>query len=169
MSEKNINQSSECSAKTLIELLERLPRNFLFRGEARNYEESDAGKTPSSLYRIIKGIGNEKKALIESDQNTLAYHKKVYPGGKLAFEQQIPDIDILAYLRHFDQAVNVIDFSESPYVALYFACVQEMKAEEDGRIILLDKKKMKKIKKEDYPNSLPEGCQGYMNGLYARP
>ena len=154
MPEKNTSsQSPEHKAKTLIDLLEDLPLSFLFRGEGKLHDKKEEEKVTSSLYRKVQ----DSDQLLRRDRNTLAYHRQEYPGGEVVFDPKILDTDILAYLRHFDQAVNVIDFSESPQVALYFACATK-EEKSDGRLILLNRKweKMKRIKKEDYPDNLPE-------------
>ena len=62
------------------------------------------------------------------------------------------NIEILTDLRHFGSPTNLIDFSYSLYVALFFACNGEDK--EDGELILYStqgKNEVKDIDYEKYP------------------
>ena len=49
-------------------------------------------------------------------------------------------IEILAEIQHYGGDTNLIDFSESHLVALFFACSNEEHSEEDGQLIILDKR-----------------------------
>ena len=51
-------------------------------------------------------------------------------------------IEILAEIQHYGGDTNLIDFSESHLVALFFACSNEDHSKEDGQLIILDKRNL---------------------------
>ena len=59
------------------------------------------------------------------------------------------DIEILAELQHYGGETNLIDFSESFLVALFFACSNEGHNKKDGYLIILPKNDLEKIPNDD--------------------
>ena len=47
-----------------------------------------------------------------------------------------PDLQRLSVLQHHGAATGLLDFTESPLVALWFACEDE--PDEDGKLFILD-------------------------------
>ena len=60
--------------------------------------------------------------------------------------QQLSDLEILAELQHFGAATCLIDFSRSALVALWFACQQGSKGEENGKIYAVRHDDMVRLK-----------------------
>lgn len=99
----------------LIEQLNSLPNHFIYRGHA-NAE----WVLQSSLERIIgtKWSAEEAKKFEEfsllnfKPKFHLYDHENIIPDSKLAW---------LSIMQHYGVPTRLLDFTESPYVALYFA------------------------------------------------
>ncbi|MCK9395995.1 MAG: FRG domain-containing protein [Methylobacter sp.] len=110
MKEVKINSIEE-----LIEQLNSLPNHFLYRGHAN--AEWDL---QSSLERIIGIKWSTEKAKKFEELSLLQFkpkfhlydHENVIPDSKLAW---------LSIMQHYGVPTRLLDFTESPYVALYFA------------------------------------------------
>lgn len=103
------------SVAELIEQLNKLPNHFLFRGHA-----SAEWPLQSSLERIIGSKWSAEEAqkfeeysLAEFQSKSHLYDREnVKPDSKLAW---------LSTMQHYGVPTRLLDFTESPYVALYFA------------------------------------------------
>lgn len=110
MIEVDINSTEE-----LIETLNSLPNHFLYRGHA-NAEWA----LQSSLERIIGAKWSSEEAKKFEEFSLLQFkpkfhlydHENVMPESKLAW---------LSIMQHYGVPTRLLDFTESPYVALYFA------------------------------------------------
>ena len=53
---------------------------------------------------------------------------------------ELSDLKLLARLQHYGAATCLIDFTQNPLVALWFACQEQLKdgAEQDGKVIVMD-------------------------------
>lgn len=103
------------SVEELIEKVNKLPNNFLYRGQA------DADwRLQSSLERILGNEWSAEKAQRFEDFSLKQFCSKfhlydrenVQPDSKLAW---------LSVMQHHGVPTRLLDFTESPYVALYFA------------------------------------------------
>lgn len=103
------------SVADLIEQLNRLPNNFLYRG----HSNAD-WHLQSSLERIIGSKWSAELAKkfeeFSLDQFQSKFHlydrENIKPYSKLAW---------LSIMQHYGVPTRLLDFTESPYVALYFA------------------------------------------------
>lgn len=103
------------SVELLIEQLNILPNNFFYRGHA-----NAAWPLQSSLERLIGDKWSAEEARKFEDFSLAQFHSKfhlydhenVKPDSKLAW---------LSIMQHYGVPTRLLDFTESPYVALYFA------------------------------------------------
>ncbi|MFM0157746.1 FRG domain-containing protein [Paraburkholderia sediminicola] len=99
----------------LIRRLNELPNNFIYRGHA-NAEWN----LESSLERVIGSNWSSNNAKRFEDYSISQFQSKfhlydrenVEPASKLAW---------LSVMQHYGVPTRLIDFTESPYIALYFA------------------------------------------------
>lgn len=103
------------SVADLIEQINKLPNNYLFRGQA------DASwHLQSSLERVVGSNWSADKARQFEDFSMKSFCSKFHlydrenlqPSSKLAW---------LSVMQHYGVPTRLLDFTESPYVALYFA------------------------------------------------
>lgn len=103
------------STEDLIEQLNRLPNNFFYRGHA-----SAKWRLESSLERVLGTRWNDELARKFEDVSLLRFQSKFHlydrentkPDSKLAW---------LALMQHYGVPTRLLDFTESPFVALYFS------------------------------------------------
>lgn len=103
------------SVEDLIHTINTLPNNFFYRGQA------DASwRLQSSLERVIGEDWTAEKAQKFEDFTLKQFRSKFHlydrenikPDSKLAW---------LSIMQHYGVPTRLLDFTESPYVALYFA------------------------------------------------
>ncbi len=125
--------------KDIIHLIETKSAGggYIYRGERRCY-----CKVSSSLYRQY-GIEREhsdievvqKEMLAAAKKHTRHFHQDFAVFLNLSGQNtdEIIDFEILAELQHYGGSTNLIAFTISYYVALFFAC--DGASDEDGRFI----------------------------------
>lgn len=120
--------SAEASAD-ILELVEENERGkSLFRGEARQFDE-----VSSILFRefSLRVDGYNFKTLVGQDQETI---------GRIDNAHGVTNIAKLSWAQHYSgeegRSTNLIDFTESLPIALYFACKDYPR--EDGRVIVVE-------------------------------
>lgn len=102
-------------SEDLIHSLNDLPNNFIFRGHA-----DSSWKLESTLERVIGKKWSTDQARNFEDYSLNLFKSKYHiyndsehePKSKLAW---------LSIMQHYGVPTRLIDFTESPYVALYFA------------------------------------------------
>ncbi|WP_312433769.1 FRG domain-containing protein [Achromobacter sp.] len=103
------------SVAELIEIVNRLPNNYIFRGQANSN-----WSLQSSLERVVGEGWNSQSAEQFEEFSLERFQSKFHlydaencqPNSKLAW---------LAAMQHYGVPTRLVDFTESPYVALYFA------------------------------------------------
>lgn len=102
-------------SEDLIRLLNEYPNHYAFRGHADAEWELE-----SALERMLRGDAFARQALTFETRSLNSFRSKftVYnvieaePGSTLGW---------LALMQHYGVPTRMLDFTESPYVALYFA------------------------------------------------
>jgi len=110
-----IRESEITSTGDLIRRLNQLPNHFIFRGQA-----NARWRLESSLERVVGKRWSEATARKFEDYSIQQFQSKFHlydrenlqPCTKLAW---------LAVMQHYGVPTRLLDFTESPYVALYFA------------------------------------------------
>lgn len=103
------------SVDSLIRQVNELPNNFIYRGQA-----DAAWPLKSSLERVIGAEWSAEKAQKFEDYALQQFrskfhlydHENSHPASKLAW---------LSVMQHYGVPTRLLDFTESPYIALYFA------------------------------------------------
>ena len=120
--------SGEASPEILELAIENERRKSLFRGEARQFDE-----VSSSLFRELNlpVDGDNFKALVGHDQETIRH---------IVNTRDATNIAKLSKAQHYSgeegRPTNLIDFTESLPIALYFACKDY--PTDDGRMIVVE-------------------------------
>ncbi len=128
---EDIEIDSLVSFMEKIESLRTTDNDFLYRGEAKDFEET---KLTASVYRHIK---ENKKSYDEIVQLRKQYYRQI--GYSLGDDDVA---NFISYAQHHGLPTELIDVTENPLVALYFACEnynddKEKDAEDDGFVYLL--------------------------------
>lgn len=110
ISEKIIKDSED-----LIHSLNDLPNNFIFRGHA-----DSSWKLESTLERVLGMKWSNDIARTYEDYYLNLFKSKyhIYNGSE---HEPKTKLAWLSIMQHYGVPTRLIDFSESPYVALYFA------------------------------------------------
>lgn len=103
------------SVEQLIKEVNELPNHFLYRGQA-----DSSWPLKSSLERVIGNSWSAEKAQRFEDYALQQFrskfhlydHENSHPTSKLAW---------LSVMQHYGVPTRLLDFTESPYIALYFA------------------------------------------------
>ena len=114
-------------------------KRYLFRGTTKILEGED--KVDSSLYRWTKD-----KVVFHEKYRPFNIEEEILKKAKRHFADSASNIEILTNLQHFQGKTNLIDFSHSLYIALFFACDEEHH-KDPGELILLDSANV--VKKSD--------------------
>ena len=114
--------------KVILEILNATKgERCIFRGESSIHLEPNS----SSLYRQLKREKATPKSipqLLKNRQNELVRRIRLHTteGGS--------DLERLVVSQHYGAKTNLLEFTESAFVALFFACFDS--ADDDGRIIV---------------------------------
>ena len=104
--------------------------SYIYRGEQEMFPEIS-----SSLYRKHSQISkkfNDHLSLVQIEKDILKNARRLFP-------EQASSFEILTALQHAGGQTTLIDFSNSVYVALFFAC--NGSPDKDGQLIFLDTRK----------------------------
>ena len=140
----------EISSRTRIERIENLSQyiekityfandctyasdELLFRG----HSDEDYELLPALARRtIVDAMGTPYEVfLLEYEQELIEGAKKKYPN---IFHDEKYPINLLAKLQHHGIPTRLLDVTENPLVALFFACQESF--EKDGEVFLFQSK-----------------------------
>jgi len=103
---------------TMVELLEHLnslPNNFIYRGQ------SDAGWSLDSTLERLLGSSWSKENARKFEDRSISVFKSKYHIYQSQEHSPKSKLSWLSVMQHYGTPTRLIDFSESPYIALYFA------------------------------------------------
>ena len=110
---------------------------FTFRGQSCSSWSLEPGII-RKIKRTYTGIGQSGLLFRLSVDHVIGLLKKAKENGH--FTENDCDLNILAILQHFGAATPLLDFSNDPLVALYFACQphEEDGVESDGQVFCIN-------------------------------
>ncbi len=123
------------SNEELIKKINSYPNHYVFRGHAK----ADWELRPT-LERIV-GDGDFGKPAGRSEERSLGQFRSKFPVCRQNEPEPRTDLSWLALMQHCGVPTRLLDFSESPYVALYFALEDyDMSSDDNFAVIALDYK-----------------------------
>jgi hypothetical protein len=110
---------------------------FTYRGQCCSSWSLEPGII-RKIKRTYTGIGQSGLLFRLSVDHIIELLKKVRDNGY--FTENECDLNILAILQHYGAATPLLDFSDDPLVALYFACqpYEENAVKSDGKIFCIN-------------------------------
>lgn len=137
------------NARTAREFITALEDKYseggvVFRGAEQVFE---GDQVSSSLYREWAG----KEGVFNKYHQPPDIEKEIVEKAKTHFPDNASNIEILTEIRHYGGKVNLIDFTRSLYVALFFACQRAPK--KDGQVAVLHERQMKLLSEIKYDES----------------
>lgn len=131
----------------------RMSNGLIYRGESKRYE--------TVLPAIARDLPSHyrKADLIEREITLLRrFRKRVLPHLS-RHEADLLDFDTMggiAVMRHYGARTRFLDWTESPAIALYFACIDRASWTESARILCLDAQNLAKTARLVVPQKFLE-------------
>ena len=120
--------------------LNRFHAAFAFRGQ----EDASWELHSSAVRRLIKDTNRFALNTTRFRRIYETYHRDelIEPARTAGFDieegRTISDLQLLAKLQHYGAATGLMDFTWNPLVALWFACVEGEKGDEDGKVFVVN-------------------------------
>ena len=141
----NWNDLNNFIEKSSPNHLDTLLNHTIFRGQS-NYE----WKLETSLSRIVNGSSlSEQKAEFYEKQAQMDFISQAHTTNeKISFDSSPMSLDVI--MQHYSCPTRLLDWSESPYIALYFAINNSFHT--DGAFYAWDDRFYQKRMKHKYEN-----------------
>ena len=113
---------------------------FAFRGQ----EDASWELHSSAVRRLIRDTNRFPLNTPRFRRIYETYHRDelIEPARTAGFDieegRTISDLQLLAKLQHYGAATGLMDFTWNPLVALWFACVEGEKGDEDGKVFVIN-------------------------------
>ena len=130
--------------KIFIEIEEKSENgNYIYRGEPNcNESDENGGVVSSRLWReYTKHAGHCDVEIVQ---------EALLDDAKKHMITAADSDDLSTEIQHYGGNTNLIDFSTSYFIALFFACDGHYNC--NGRVILQDMSRLQKLKKGGYPS-----------------
>ncbi|MGI9347984.1 MAG: tetratricopeptide repeat protein [Gammaproteobacteria bacterium] len=106
----------------------------------REAEAEVKNEVEATIDNEAEKIVEDKKSFTPPKDSLTSYHKNLlddarHKGFGIRDGRRLSDLELLAELQHFGAATCLLDFTESPLVALYIACIDT--PEKDGKLFIL--------------------------------
>lgn len=93
----------------------------------------------NSSYKIVPSLGRPISKDSEPEENYIPFENDILNAAKLEypdiFDDKNNEVDIMALVQHYGMPTRLLDVTENPLVALYFACSNPDKGN-DGEVII---------------------------------
>ena len=144
-----MNTDNDNFAERLINNInyECSPGKFIYRGTNKVFDKSglvlhdDNDRVSTGIYRTYNVLHNVRYSAVNIEKEIVSRFKQ-------HFKKDCKNIEILTDIRHFGGLTNLIDFSNSLLVALFFACTGRF--DHCGEIITLRKGVFPKLDDIEY-------------------
>lgn len=146
----------------LLEELNTLPNHYIYRGHA-NAE----WRLESSLERVIGAGWSQESARIFEERSLNTFQSKFHLYDN---ENVRPDSTLawLAIMQHYGVPTRLLDFTESPYVALYFALeAYDPQTKNDFAVFAIDYREVMQ-KSIDYISQKDAGFRETRESVYKK-
>ena len=123
-----INHEYIGDPKSLVNRLNEFSNNFVFRGHSKS-----TWKLETSLQRLL-GIEYCSKVDRFESYSTDEFKSKFYLYNSVDYEPKTY-LEWLAMMQHYGTPTRLLDFTESPFIALYF-CLENATKEQDEDMVI---------------------------------
>lgn len=110
----------ESFIRQLPKLSEKMSGNYFYRGQ------------PDESYKLLPSVLRDRNAAHEHE---IYSHIMTECAGE--FENGMPHVEVLTKMQHYGVPTRLLDITENPLVALYFACSGDKEMDKNGKVFCL--------------------------------
>ena len=128
-----VEEIKESNKGNYVEFLFRGQANFEWRITSTGKERVDRNEYTATL----RSREEEFKAIVRHDRKLINEYEGKFSGEDDGSGVTQTNLGVLAKVRHFRGANSLIDFTDCPLVALWFACSDKTQLDQDGVVYML--------------------------------